>query len=233
MFLDLFFFSELETWFSGDTDYQSERSELMDGIELLYYYPSKDKTVFTKATLMAINETENKFINAEDYQAKYCKLKNGNCEKPSSIIRFFDGTYSNVDPDFSDPGFDNVINVINKANYYNETKLELAYHLGRDAEITSTKAFSYATRSSIPVGYPLKGYNSTTDRESKQEDEVKKFYQEKVIPNIGNPLFKSGVAGMDFVYNSGIIIGLSILNQVELFLTHHILITQGGEHISY
>lgn len=201
-------------WLSGDTEYQPERSETFDSIEFLYFYNSKDKNVFTQENLKAIQETENEFFNNEEFKKKYCYLVNGACKKMQSIIRFFDGTYAYVDPIFNDPNFKNIPSVLYHASYYNETKLSFYYHLGRDAVVTETEARSYATRSVLDIGYPLKGYNSTNDRDDEQQSDLKEFYRKVFIKEIGEPKFKSGINGMEFVYNSGTIIGITILTQV-------------------
>ena len=213
-------YRSLTAWLSGDTDYEPERTKEADLIELFYYYPKLDKNVFTKENLKAMKEVEDKFMDVKDFRTKFCLLENGVCMKPTSILRFFDGTYKDVDSIFDDPNFNDIVNVINKANFYNETKLKLSYHLSKQFEITPTKVFCYATRSYIQVGYPLQGFNSSNDRASEQEDELKKFYRLSLVP-VGDEYYSSGVNDMDFLYNSGVLIGLSILTQVSYCFIYH------------
>ena len=56
-------------------------------------------------------------MNDKEFATKFCLLNaEGNCTKPMSLIRFFDGSYKYASPIFDDPGFDNVQNVLYEAS---------------------------------------------------------------------------------------------------------------------
>ncbi len=79
-------------------------------------YYKRDSNILTKENLKAIQDVENKFLNNEEFSTKFCLLKpNGNCTKPMSLIRFFDGTYKYASDVFDDPEFSNIPSVLNEA----------------------------------------------------------------------------------------------------------------------
>ncbi len=82
--------------------------------QLMYY--KRGSNILTKNNLRAIQEVENTFINNEEFSARFCLLKaNGNCTKPMSLIRFFDGTYKYASDVFYDPEFNNIAGVLDEA----------------------------------------------------------------------------------------------------------------------
>ncbi|ELU03862.1 hypothetical protein CAPTEDRAFT_209557 [Capitella teleta] len=122
------------------------------------FFRREGHNVFTKENLQLIKAVEDDFYQDATFQADFCLLSAaGTCFSPSSVLRFFDGTYMALDPVFNDPNFDNIVAVLHKANTLNQTKVALQRFLGRDASITATEAISEITRCSLTVGYPLDG----------------------------------------------------------------------------
>ncbi len=82
--------------------------------QLMYY--KRASNILTKDNLKAIQEVENKFLYNEEFSSKFCLLEaSGNCTKPMSLIRFFDGTYKYASHVFDDPEFNNIQGVLNEA----------------------------------------------------------------------------------------------------------------------
>ena len=79
----------------------------------------EDGNVLTKENLQHIKRVENEFLENNEFKTKFCLLKeNGQCSKPLSLIRFFDGAYSYASSIFNDPDFNNIDAVINEAQRY-------------------------------------------------------------------------------------------------------------------
>lgn len=137
------------------------------------YYDGEGSNVFTKQKLSKIQDIENELYSVSSYKNTYCQLNTAGtgCEKTTSIIRFFDGTYANISPVFNDSNFDNIPAVLYEAYTNNETKGGFRYFLGKSHSITPTKAFSTITRSLLPMGYPLQGHTDPED----YEEVIKKF----------------------------------------------------------
>ena len=73
--------------------------------------------VLTKENLQRILDVEKRFLNDEEFKGKICRLTtDGDCVKPQSLLRFFDGTFADVSPVFNDPEFSNISGVIYEAN---------------------------------------------------------------------------------------------------------------------
>ncbi|KAK2158902.1 hypothetical protein LSH36_162g08051 [Paralvinella palmiformis] len=199
--------------YSGGSSTESERTTITDVVEICFEIPGGN--VFTKENLKALEEAENNFFNNERFQKSFCLLDDGGaCKKPRSIIRYFDGTFSAMDPAFYDPEFDNIALVLAKANSNRLINEKLQYHLGKDATITADEARSSITRSAIMVGSPLSGYATSADREDEQLDVIKEFMLDVFKP-LGDRYFKDGVGAMDFFYNSVTIISVTITGQVK------------------
>ena len=108
---------------------------------------------FTPENLRHIKRVENDFVNIEFYKEKFCLRKSLNqCSKPQSILRFFDGTFTYLDPVFNNTNFDNVPATLHAAQTYDDTKEFLALFVAKDANMTQTSAESWITRIFFPVG---------------------------------------------------------------------------------
>lgn len=106
------------------------RGTVKDIVEVTLEKPGGN--VLTTLNLRLIQLAEDRLFNLKSYQDDFCTVDYyEDCIKPKSILRFFDGTYSHVDPVFSDNNFTNIREVMFKANYYNETKEELLLFLGK------------------------------------------------------------------------------------------------------
>ena len=210
----------MHTQRKATADIQSPRSQFHEKIDM-YFEDSDGKNVFTKKKLQKMKDIEDDLFNIGKYQDDFCMLINGNCIKPYSVLRFFDGSFAFVDPAFQDPDFDDIVNVLYLASYYNETKTQLDYVLAEKAEISQTKAKSHAVRGYMSVGFPLDGYDEADEKVEKQESELSDFYDDTFTKK-AEKHFKKAAAGLNFYYISPIITGnfilATVLRDIGLFL---------------
>ena len=190
----------------------SERTGTGDVLTLMFEL--KGGNVFTKENLKAIEQVEDRLYNHEEFK-DYCKLDSiGNCTKANSIIRYFDGSMKMIDPVFDDPNFDNIAAVLDRANASRRTKATLQVYLGKNSNINSSLniAESQITRSFLYLGMPLPGYANSSDRNAEQDKKIERFMGLSFLP-IMDGYVKSGVNGMDFIYNSGALFGSYLMKQ--------------------
>lgn len=178
---------------------QGERAARYDMLQLIYEL--KTGNVFTKENLKLIQETEQELFTNKVFQQKLClKMQNKQCKPPTSIIRFFDGSYQKLDPLLNDTNFDNIPQVLSAAKARNHTRAILDYHLGKNAVIDSKTATSTYTRSFLSLGFPFKGFESTADRPDEQFDFAQKHSGEAFAETL-DKLYESGIGGMNFYFN--------------------------------
>lgn len=178
---------------------QGERVVRYDMLQLVYEL--KNSNVFTKQNLELIQKTEDELFSNTVYQQKLCLLmQNGLCKPPTSILRFFDGTFKKVNPFLNDPKFENIPRVLSTAKVINVTRAILDYHLSKDAVITPTTAVSAYTRTFLSLGFPFAGFQSTTDQPDEQFEFAQKHSGEAFAEAL-DKLYQSGIDDMSFYYN--------------------------------
>lgn len=149
---------------------------------VLYYDTGGHGNIFTKTNLKEIKVVEDIMSNMHNY-SQYCvQTSELKCQKFTSVLRYFDGTYSDVDPVFYDPQFENIAEVIFTAKTNNVTKGDFAYFLTKDHHISRRHAYGSVTRTVIPIGYPLALDQSLED----MEDEMEAFLVNNFKPAIHN-----------------------------------------------
>ncbi|XP_064622607.1 protein dispatched homolog 1-like [Lineus longissimus] len=179
---------------------------------LLLFYEKPGGNVFTKSDLQAMQQVEDELFNIAEYQSNFCQLDLAQaCVKPTSILRFFDGTYSSVDAVFDDPNFDNIAAVINAAESYNETYNLVQYHLGKTSTVSAGSVRSYITRSFLPIGFPL----NADDDSDIQKDKIKAFFADYMSSTLES-YASNGVHGMNFLYYANMIFFNDIMKQALL-----------------
>ena len=179
---------------------QQERTAKHEPIHLVY----EDENVFTRENLLTLKRFEETLFNCTSYQSKLCLLRETEehtCEKPYSILRFFDGSYAALSSTFYDPNFENIAGVIYTATRHNKSNALLNFHLGKNARISSTKVFSRYTRSLLFTGLPLKGYKSSIDRKGDQKKELDKRVVE-IFWDTFKEKYQNGIGKMKFYYFS-------------------------------
>lgn len=115
--------------------------------------------MFTKDKLRLMQTIEDRLVSVARFSSHCQMTRTGSCHPPVSVLRFFDGTYSSVDPVFNDANFDNIAGVLYAASTYDETKGSFAYALGKSNVVTSASVSSTLTRTLIPLGWPLAGHS--------------------------------------------------------------------------
>ena len=118
--------SDSVTLSSSTVGARSPRILRYQGIELVY--ESRQNNILTKESLKHIADFEWQLRNNTAWREKICLLDSKKeCQKPNSILRFFDGTYRGVHEGLFDPDFENITKVLGIAQSLNKTRLILAY----------------------------------------------------------------------------------------------------------
>ena len=139
--------------------------------DVFLYYDAQGNNAFTKASLQKIASIENELSSIPKYQSTYCQLGgSGSCQKPVSVIRFFDGSFSSISATFNDPNFDNIVAVLYEASTNAQTAGLFRFFLGKNGAVTSTSAYTDVTRSMFQLGYPLQNYKNEEDYEAHIRD---------------------------------------------------------------
>jgi hypothetical protein len=156
------------------------RGSIKDTVEIIYEKPKVN--ILTQAHLSWIKTAEDRLFNEVKFQEDFCLLDhNHNCIKPQSLIRLFDGTYSNIDTVFYDRNFSNINEVLYKASIYNETKDYLKLFLGKDSVINGNYSYTSITRSFLFIGWPL----FTWSRRGTEKD-IQNYLADTFKPKVEN-----------------------------------------------
>ena len=173
------------------------------------YYTNNAHNVFTRDVFLTLRDIEEQIFENEGYQTAYCQLNEGRqCMKPTSILRYFDGSFIGTDPVFNDTEFNNINEVLYKAYTDPRTAEDFKYFLGKGHRVTAHEAFSEVTRTVFPLGFPIE--NNSTQRDY---DVVQQFCGDYFIPEIDDAI-KQAEGRFDVVYNSLIIFDLTIIGDV-------------------
>ena len=186
---------------------QYERGITYQTLELVY--EQKNGNILTKNNLRQMQETENSILQNKIYTEKLCHLVQGQqlnsivCKPAFSILRFFDGSYTNLHQNFYDPNFSNISRVLITAQRLNLTKTYLAYHLGNDVrfDVRNNKVSTSYCRSLMYLGWPLAGYSNVREREDEQIETLDDY----IFSAFGSSLAKmadEGLGGINFYYNN-------------------------------
>ncbi|XP_076080756.1 protein dispatched homolog 1-like [Mytilus galloprovincialis] len=142
---------------TGYPTYERGLSYSFSNIEL--FFDADGGNILTKANLQTIKYIEEHLIASDGYSTSFCHTKNSSliCKDPTSLIRYFDGTFSSVSPTFNDPTFSNIAGVIYEAYTNNLTKADFEYFLPKSYSITPTTASFSVTRTQIAIGCSLSG----------------------------------------------------------------------------
>ena len=189
-----------------------ERSEVTGAMVLLFH--KKNGNVFTKENLELMKEVEGHLFSEEEYQSSFCALNyEGFCKKPSSVLRYFDGSMLFRHPTFNDPGFDDIVNVLNTANTFPETARDFEQYIGIESNIDATEAWSDVTKMTLLFGAPLEGYVNATHEEDEQFNKIADYTVDKMYKPM-DKYYKDGVGEMGFYYFSTHLISKIIVRQI-------------------
>ena len=182
---------------------------------IMLYYDTGDENVFTKQNFEKMAYIEKTVTSLPEY-VKYCvQDASGKCKKPASILRFFDGTLSALNPVFYDPNYNKIPAVLFTALNDNKTKAKFAILLAKEHSITPNHAHATLARTVIPLGFPLKDAKEKTQ----MEKEMQKFLVNSFKPLILQ--LKSETKLFDLVYWSYLLFVKDIAAQAskEMLLT--------------
>ncbi|XP_046379986.2 protein dispatched homolog 3-like [Haliotis rufescens] len=176
----------------------SDSGERTKTTETLYLYYEAGN-VFTKDNLKAIAAFENELVGNAKY-GNFCKLTiAGQCEKPFSIIRLFDGS---LPPLTQDVNYSDIVGTLSAAMSNPGIAQLLQFHLGKDAVINATLniASTSITRTIIYLGH--------TDQSQRETFLVENF-RDKLLSKSD-----TGIGGMTFIYTSISLFSYDIQRQV-------------------
>ena len=160
------------------------------------YFDTKGGNIVSKSHLEKIKYIEQYLIAADKYTS-YCQTIDGTtCKEPTSLIRYFDGTYASINPIFNDPTFRNIHGVIYEAFTNNDTKDDFKYFLPHSYSITPTSARFSITRTQIAIGCSSSG--STDCKLMKAVSQT--WMGESMKPRLDN--LREDITQFDFYYIS-------------------------------
>lgn len=180
----------------------TERSVKYETLNTYIIFEQEGGNIFTKENLKAMRSLEEEFYKDENYQSEFCLLNHRNiCERPLSVIRFFDGTYASLHPVFNDTEFDRIPEVLSAAYNNPYTKRVLQMFLGKNSRIDLQNRIveSEITRLVLYYGYPLSGFNSTRDDSKEQYEKVENYLIDRWAAR-WKDISMSGYNGMRFLY---------------------------------
>ena len=131
---------------------QDERTVPYLPIELIYHSPTN---CLTPSNLLSLKTLEDAITALPGYTSICQKDNGGNCVKPKSILRFFDGTYSSVNGVFaSDPTFAHISTILQAAYALNggslastaNLRVVLDYNLGSGLVKSHNRSFKEVQR---------------------------------------------------------------------------------------
>ena len=161
---------------------------------IVLYYDAGDSNIFTKKNLLKIKYIEENITSMDEYSHYCVQILPLLCMRPASILRYFDGTFADVDPVFYDPDFTNISAVLYQASTNTKTKDDFAVFLAKHAKITPNNALASFTRTIVPLGYPL---NADSDIK-RMEKTMQEFLVDSFKPMVLK--LKSETKQFDLVY---------------------------------
>jgi hypothetical protein len=190
---------------SGYPTYERGLSYSFSNLEL--YFDTEGGNILSKSHLEKIEYIEEYLIAADKYTS-YCQTIDGTtCKEPTSLIRYFDGTYASINPIFNDPTFRNIPGVIYEAFTNNDTKDDFKYFLPHSYSITPTSARFSITRTQIAIGCSLTG--STNCKLMKELSQT--WLGESMKPRLDN--LREDITQFDFYYISSTLFFYDVLQQ--------------------
>ena len=176
---------------------------------IMLFYDAGDGNVYTKEKFERIKSIENSIVTMPEY-LKYCvQDASFRCVKPKSILRYFDGTYENINPVFYDPTFDRIPAILYAAANDNRTKKDFSMLLDKEHVITSQYAHASLARSIIPLGFPMKDFKNIPPMETEMQNFLVKSFKPAILDLTEN------TKEFDLVYWSYLLFMVDIANQAS------------------
>ncbi|VDI79206.1 Hypothetical predicted protein [Mytilus galloprovincialis] len=139
------------------------RKQLSETLELIF----EGDDIFSEINMKLLNETESELFYRQDFQAEFCYPSVQNdCEKSISVLRLFDGTYTDADPVFNSGSFKNASSIICRAVKNNKTRVFLLPLLEKGYDPCTVNQISSRTRIFMLFSWKSKEhYNENKYRE--------------------------------------------------------------------
>ena len=200
---------------------QPERTLKESPVELVF--KSRDETnrgtIVTKDNLLAIDKLEKELIASPSYR-RIC-LRNlqmpanstAECERPISIIRLFDGTYSMLDRRLYDPSFDRITEVFNIASNISLINSVISYSLDKNSYINKDAVHSEHIRSVLFNGLPLPGFKHAEDRKKDQLAELR-LHVVEAFSGVLAENYRAGIGNLNVYYLNLDLLLNAVENQV-------------------
>lgn len=190
---------------SGYPTYERGLSYSFSNLEL--YFDTDGGNILSKSHLEKIKYIEEYLIAADKYTS-YCQTINGTtCKEPTSLIRYFDGTYASINAIFNDPTFSNIPGVIYQAFTNNDTKDDFKYFLPHGYSITPKSARFSITRTQIAIGCSLTGSTNCKLMEALSQT----WLGESMKPRLDN--LRKDITQFDFYYISSNLFFYDVMRQ--------------------
>ena len=207
----------VDAWEEEAEEDTYERQKRLTSLIIVYEVPGGN--VFSRENLKKIAELERKLYNMRGFQLKHCRLVSyigaRICEPFFSVIRYFDGTWSDSHEDLFDPNFRDVAKVLNVAHSHIDTLENFKFFVSKNHYFnkTSNTAESDMTRTSMTFGYPLSGYGNDTDSRRKQQRKLLEWFKDEVQPVLDSA-HKQGHGDMKLSYSNMALYYDEVFNQV-------------------
>ena len=96
-----------------------DRGTIVDSLEVIFESTNGD--IFSSSNMEELKSIEDRIQNLTGFQDICLTISSGQCDKPWSVLRLFDGTYSSVDSSFLASTYDNSTDIFCKAYTNNAT----------------------------------------------------------------------------------------------------------------
>ena len=176
---------------------------------IVLFYDAIDENIYTKEKLERMHYIEKAVTAIPEYRQYCVQDASLRCLKPKSVLRYFDGTYANINPMFYDPKFERISAVLYTAANDNRTKKQFALLLAKDHTITAEYAHASLARSIIPLGFPLKDFKEIKP----MENQMQHFLANSFKPVISD--LTSNTKGFALVYWSYLLFLMDIAKQAS------------------
>mmetsp|Transcript_8639 Transcript_8639/g.13996 ORF Transcript_8639/g.13996 Transcript_8639/m.13996 type:complete len:1085 (-) Transcript_8639:259-3513(-) len=163
----------------GDAANSSQTSEQSSATMWYTFSSNKDESIFTAENVQKICRAEMTYLSISSYP-NYCLLNSttSGCAVPTGTVTYLFYGYSlnNTCP-LLDEGY---VNATAHGLYTSLNtlagRLKLGFFMEKDT-MSRHPYYTTRTRSRIPLGSPLEGYDSDTDRIVEQNTKYRQFYQ--------------------------------------------------------
>ena len=136
------------------------KGRIIDSLEVIFQIENGD--IFSEENLNLISSAENKLFNADGFEIYCLAERNGNCKKPASVLRYFDGTYEAEDASFKTTSYRNASDILCKAYTNRNTTSDIKLYLSKDFNPCNPGDVSTYTRLFLHFGHGTRSKSRKT-----------------------------------------------------------------------